>query len=99
MPQRILFCFSAAPPIKRWAMVTQQNGRGRWLPNQFVQMTRRDPKPLPKPLAMFGTFAAELGQTATAWRTFARWRSWALLPVEREFIARRIQECEAANRR
>ena len=46
--------------------------------------------------AMRGTFAAELGQTATAVAHFRQAAKLALLPVERDFLARRIEECEAA---
>jgi predicted RNA polymerase sigma factor len=46
--------------------------------------------------AMRGTFAAELGQTAAAVTHFRQAARLALLPVEREFITRRIAECEAA---
>jgi len=46
--------------------------------------------------AMRGTFAAELGQTATAAAHFRQAARLALLPVERDFITRRIKECEAA---
>jgi predicted RNA polymerase sigma factor len=46
--------------------------------------------------AMRGTFAAELGQTAAAVAHFRQAASLALLPVERDFISRRIKECEAA---
>jgi len=45
--------------------------------------------------AMRGTFAAELGQTAAAVMHFRQAAKLALLPVEREFISRRIEECEA----
>jgi RNA polymerase sigma-70 factor (ECF subfamily) len=48
--------------------------------------------------AMLGTFAAELEQTAAAVAHFRQAAKLALLPVEREFIARRIEECEAAKR-
>ena len=43
--------------------------------------------------AMRGTFAAELGQTAAAVAHFRQAAKLALLPVERDFIARRIEEC------
>ncbi len=43
--------------------------------------------------AMRGTFAAELGQTAAAATHFRQAEKLALLPVERDFIARRIEEC------
>ena len=46
--------------------------------------------------AMRGTFAAELGQTAAAVAHFRQAARLALLPVERDFITRRIKECEAA---
>jgi RNA polymerase sigma-70 factor (ECF subfamily) len=45
---------------------------------------------------MHGTFAAELGQTAAAITHFRQAAKLALLPIERDFIARRIEECEAA---
>ncbi len=45
--------------------------------------------------AMRGTFAAELGKTAAAVAHFRQAAKLALLPVERDFIARRIKECEA----
>jgi len=45
---------------------------------------------------MRGTFAAELGQTVAAVAHFRQAAKLAMLPVEREFIARRIEECEAA---
>ncbi len=44
--------------------------------------------------AMRGTFAAELGQRATAVEHFRKAAKLALLPAERDFIARRIGECE-----
>ena len=47
---------------------------------------------------MRGTFAAELGQTAAAVTHFRQAAKLALLPVERDFIARRIEECEAATK-
>jgi RNA polymerase sigma factor (sigma-70 family) len=46
--------------------------------------------------AMRGAFAVELGQTAAAVTHFRQAAKLALLPVEREFIARRIEECERA---
>jgi RNA polymerase sigma-70 factor (ECF subfamily) len=46
--------------------------------------------------AMRGTFTAELGQTAAAVAHFRQAAKLALLPVERDFIARRIEQCEAA---
>jgi RNA polymerase sigma factor (sigma-70 family) len=46
--------------------------------------------------AMCGTFSAELGQAAVAITHFRQAAKLALLPIEREFIAQRIQECEAA---
>ncbi|HVY71611.1 MAG TPA: sigma-70 family RNA polymerase sigma factor [Verrucomicrobiae bacterium] len=46
--------------------------------------------------AMRGTFAAELGQTAVAISHFRQAARLALLPAERDFIDRRIEECEAA---
>jgi RNA polymerase sigma factor (sigma-70 family) len=48
--------------------------------------------------AIRGTFAAELGQTAAAVTHFRQAAKLALLPVERDFIARRIEECEAATK-
>ena len=45
---------------------------------------------------MRGTFAAELGQTDAAVEYFQQAAKLALLPVERDFIARRIEECKAA---
>ena len=48
---------------------------------------------------MRGTFAAELGQTAAAVTHFRQAAKLALLPIERDFIARRIEECEAATKR
>jgi len=48
--------------------------------------------------SMRGTFAAELGQTTAAVTHFRQAAKLALLPVERDFIARRIEECEAAKR-
>jgi len=44
--------------------------------------------------AMRGTFTAELGQTAAAVTHFRQAAKLALLPIERDFIARRIEECE-----
>jgi RNA polymerase sigma factor (sigma-70 family) len=49
--------------------------------------------------AMRGTFTAELGQPAAAIALFRLASKLALLPVERDFIARRIEECEAATER
>jgi RNA polymerase sigma-70 factor (ECF subfamily) len=46
--------------------------------------------------SMRGTFAAELRQTTAAVAHFRQAAKLALLPVERDFIARRIEECEAA---
>jgi predicted RNA polymerase sigma factor len=46
--------------------------------------------------SMRGTFAAALGQTTAAVAHFRQAAKLALLPVERDFIARRIRECEAA---
>jgi RNA polymerase sigma factor (sigma-70 family) len=46
--------------------------------------------------AMRGTFSAELGQASAAITHFHQAAKLALLPIEREFIARRIQECKAA---
>lgn len=43
--------------------------------------------------AMRGTFAAELGQKAAALTHFREATKLALLPVERDFLARRIEEC------
>lgn len=43
--------------------------------------------------AMRGTFAAELGQPAAAVAHFREAAKLATLPVERDFIARRIAEC------
>jgi len=48
--------------------------------------------------AMRGTFTAELGQTAAAVTHFRQAAKLALLPIERDFIARRIEECEAATK-
>jgi RNA polymerase sigma-70 factor (ECF subfamily) len=48
--------------------------------------------------AMRGTFAAELGQTATAVAHFRQAAKLALLPIERDFIAHRIEEYEAATK-
>ncbi|HXT12602.1 MAG TPA: DUF6596 domain-containing protein [Candidatus Angelobacter sp.] len=42
-----------------------------------------------------GTFAAELGKNTAAVTHFRQAAKLALLPVERDFIARRIEECEA----
>ena len=47
---------------------------------------------------MRGTFAAELGQTAAALTHYRQAAKLALLPIERDFIARRIEECEAATK-
>jgi RNA polymerase sigma-70 factor (ECF subfamily) len=46
--------------------------------------------------SMRGTFAAELGRAAAAATHFRQAAKLALLPVERDFIARRIEECEVA---
>jgi len=46
--------------------------------------------------ALRGTLAAELGQRAAAAERFRQAAKLARLPVERDFIARRIEECEAA---
>ena len=46
--------------------------------------------------SMRGTFAAELGRTTAAATHFRQAAKLALLPVERDFIACRIEECEAA---
>ena len=43
--------------------------------------------------AVRGTFAAELGHTAEAIAHFRKAESLASLPLEREFIAKRIHEC------
>lgn len=43
--------------------------------------------------AIRGTFANELGHTATALTHFRQAAQLATLPAEREFIARRIEEC------
>jgi RNA polymerase sigma-70 factor (ECF subfamily) len=43
-----------------------------------------------------GAFAAELGRNDDAIAHFRNAAKLALLPVERDFIARRIEECEAA---
>lgn len=43
--------------------------------------------------AIRGTFTAELGQTAAAITHFRQAEKLAMLPAEREFIARRIEEC------
>jgi RNA polymerase sigma factor (sigma-70 family) len=48
--------------------------------------------------AMRGTFAAELGKTTVAVTHFRQAAKLALLPIERDFIARRIEECEAATK-
>ena len=48
--------------------------------------------------AMRGTFTAELGQAAAAVTHFRLAAKLALLPIERDFIARRIEECEAATK-
>jgi predicted RNA polymerase sigma factor len=47
---------------------------------------------------MRGTLFAELGQTAVAVTHFHQAAKLALLPVERDFIAQRIEECEAATK-
>jgi len=44
--------------------------------------------------AVRGTFAAELGRTAEALAHFRQAEAIATLPSEREFIARRVRECE-----
>jgi RNA polymerase sigma factor (sigma-70 family) len=46
--------------------------------------------------AMRGAFAAELGQTAAALLHFRQAAKLAMLPAERDFLARRIAECEIA---
>ena len=43
-----------------------------------------------------GTFAAELGHNAAALTHFRQAENLATLPAERDFIAHRIRECEAA---
>jgi RNA polymerase sigma-70 factor (ECF subfamily) len=43
--------------------------------------------------AMRGTFAVQLGQTTSALDHFRHAAKLALLPTEREFLARRIEEC------
>jgi len=48
--------------------------------------------------AMRGTFAAELGQRDAAVAHFLQAAKLALLPIEREFIARRIDECKAGTK-
>jgi RNA polymerase sigma-70 factor (ECF subfamily) len=45
-----------------------------------------------------GTFSAELGQATPAVSHFRRAAELATLPIERDFIARRIKECEAATK-
>jgi len=47
--------------------------------------------------AVRGTFAVELGQADAALSHFKQAAKLALLPVEREFIARRIEECGRGN--
>jgi predicted RNA polymerase sigma factor len=47
---------------------------------------------------MRGTFAAELGQTAAAVTHFRQAAKLALLPIERDFIAQRIEECHGLNK-
>ena len=49
--------------------------------------------------AMRGTFTADLGQLAAAVTHFRQAAKLAMLPIERDFIARRIEECEAATKR
>jgi RNA polymerase sigma-70 factor (ECF subfamily) len=44
--------------------------------------------------AMRGTFALELGQTTAAMTHFRQAAKLAMLPAERDFLARRIEECE-----
>ena len=46
-----------------------------------------------------GHFAAELGYTAAAVAHFRQAAKFAALPAERDFIARRIEECEGAIKR
>jgi len=48
--------------------------------------------------AMRGTFTAELGQTAAAVTHFRQAAKLAMLPIECDFIVRRIEECEAATK-
>jgi RNA polymerase sigma factor (sigma-70 family) len=48
--------------------------------------------------ATCGTFAAELGQTDAAVAHFRQAARLAVLPIERDFIARRIRECEGGNK-
>ena len=43
--------------------------------------------------AIRGAFAAELGQVAAALTSFRQAENLATLPAERDFIARRIEEC------
>jgi RNA polymerase sigma-70 factor (ECF subfamily) len=45
--------------------------------------------------AVHGTFAVELGLTSEALAHFRKAESLALLPSEREFLARRIHDCAA----
>jgi len=45
--------------------------------------------------AVHGTFAMELGRTSEALARFQKAECLAALPSEREFLARRIKECEA----
>ncbi len=48
--------------------------------------------------AMRGTFTAELGRNAAAIPHFRQAGKLALLPIERDFIARRIEECEGQSK-
>lgn len=48
--------------------------------------------------AIRGTFAAELGQTSNALAHFRQASQLATLPTERDFIARRIEECEGTRK-
>ena len=48
--------------------------------------------------AIRGAFTSELGQTKLALQHFRHAAELATLPAEREFIARRIEECEAAGK-
>ena len=46
--------------------------------------------------ALRGTFAHDLGDTAAALTSFHQAAALATLPAERDFIARRIEECGGA---
>jgi RNA polymerase sigma-70 factor (ECF subfamily) len=48
--------------------------------------------------AMRGTFTFELGQRTAAATHFRKAAKLAMLPAERDFLARRIEECEAARK-